>query len=232
MITQGRPGTEKGVLGNNISALGYVATTVLSAFLLFEVEPLIAKLILPWFGGGASVWSVCLLFFQAVLLLGYLYAHLLTSRCKPSLQVIVHATLVLLSLCALPLVLPKALKPTGLEEPAWRILLVLGAAVGLPYFTLSSSSPLLQFWFAEARPCLAPYKLYAFSNIGSLVALLSYPLLLEPFVSSHHQTLGWSGAYVCFVVFSAVLAWLHGRGPSTWGIRGASIDPAIGSIMM
>ena len=215
MTTQGRPAAAESGVGHHASALGYIATTLLSAFLLFLVEPLIAKLILPWFGGGASVWSVCLLFFQTVLLLGYLYAHLLTSLCRRPVQVIIHATLVLLSLFTLPLALPRALQPTGFEEPAARILLVLVAAVGLPYLALSSSSPLFQLWYAKSRPGTAPYRLYAFSNIGSLVALLSYPLLLEPFVSSHHQALGWSGAYVCFVACSVVLACSRIRQQST-----------------
>lgn len=188
-------------------AVSYVATTLLSAFLLFQVEPLIAKLVLPWFGGGASVWSVCLLFFQSVLVLGYLYAHLSTRRFKPFTQAVIHALLVLLSLLALPLALPGALKPTGFEQPALRILLILVASVGLPYFVLSSSSPLLQLWYSESGAGSSPYRLYAFSNIGSLFALLSYPLLLEPFISSHHQAVGWSVGYVGFVFCSLTLAY-------------------------
>ena len=195
-------------------AVSYVATTILSAFLLFQVEPLIAKLVLPWFGGGASVWSVCLLFFQTVLLLGYLYAHLITSHYKPSTQAVIHGTLVLLSLLALPLALPGALRPMGSDDPSFQILLVLAASVGLPYFVLSSSSPLLQLWYSESRLGSAPYRLYAFSNVGSLLALLSYPLLFEPFVSSRHQAFGWSGAYICFVVCGVALAFSRRRQPA------------------
>ncbi len=207
-----------------IGTLGYVTTTVLSAFLLFQVEPMIAKLVLPWFGGGASVWSVCLLFFQSVLLLGYLYAHLISRNCRPLSQAVIHAALVLLSLFALPLTLPGSLRPTGLEEPSLRILLVLAASVGLPYFVLSSSSPLFQLWYSESRVGVTPYRLYALSNAGSLVALLTYPLLLEPFVSSHHQAVGWSVVYICFVLWSLTLAYGRKEQPAIVRKRSKSAD--------
>ena len=153
-----------------------------SAFLLFQVQPLIAKIILPRFGGAAAVWTVCLLFFEVVLLLGYLYAHLLTRIVRPAAQGWTHAMLLLASLLTLP-ILPKT--PWQAAEgsaPVLQIIILLLLTVGVPYFLLSSTSPLLQAWYARSRPGAPPYRLYALSNIGSLLALLSYPVLVEPYV--------------------------------------------------
>ena len=170
----------------------YALVTFLSAFLLFQVQPLIAKLILPWFGGVAAVWTVCLVFFQIVLLLGYFYAHVLTSRVSPPAQGRIHAGLLALSLIALPILPRSSLKPTGPESPAWHILLLLTATVGLPYLVLSSTSPLLQAWYSRGSSAADPYRLYALSNAGSMLALVSYPLLVEPILTTTHQAIGWS----------------------------------------
>jgi hypothetical protein len=176
-----------------------------SAFLLFQVEPLITKLILPWFGGVAAVWTVGLVFFQVALLAGYFYAHVLSTRFAPRKQAWIHAGVVGLSLLALP-ILPKASwKPTGPHAPAWHILVLLSVTVGLPYFVLSSTSPLLQVWYARARPGLLPYRFYALSNAGSMLALLSYPVLVEPFVAETHQAIGWSIAFGLVAACCAVL---------------------------
>src|SRR6266542_3732536 len=115
----------------------YALTIVVSAFLLFQVQPVIAKIILPWFGGSAAVWATCLLFFQVVLLLGYLYAHWLVRALKPKTQSYIHAGVLAISLAALPILPGPSWKPTGVEDPALRILLLLSATVGLPYFLLS-----------------------------------------------------------------------------------------------
>jgi hypothetical protein len=189
-----------------IPRLVYGLAIFSSAFLLFEVEPLIAKIILPWFGGAAAVWTTCLLFFQVVLLLGYLYAHLLTRSFRPRTQGRVHALLLAVSLLALPILPKDSWKPTGLENPALRILLLLGVTVGLPFFLLSSTSPLLQAWYAQRRAGSAPYRFYALSNAGSLLALLSYPVLVEPMLSTSHQAFGWSLAYAAVVVLCAAVA--------------------------
>jgi len=189
-----------------IPRLAYGLAIFSSAFLLFEVEPLIAKIILPWFGGAAAVWTTCLLFFQVVLLLGYLYAHLLTRSFRPRTQGHVHAALLAASLLVLPILPRDSWKPTGLENPAWRILLLLGVTVGLPFFLLSSTSPLLQAWYAQRRAGSAPYRFYALSNAGSLLALLSYPILVEPRLSTSHQAVGWSLAYAAVVVLCAAVA--------------------------
>jgi SAM-dependent methyltransferase len=177
-----------------------------SAFLLFQVQPLIAKIIVPWFGGVAAVWTVCLLFFQAVLLLGYSYAHLLTRMFARRAQVWIHVGLLSASLLALPIYPGNAWKPSGTGDPALHILLLLAATIGLPYFLLSSTSPLLQAWYAGPAGNRLPYRFYALSNLGSMLALLSYPVLIEPLVSTRHQAMGWSLAYAGFAALCAVLA--------------------------
>jgi SAM-dependent methyltransferase len=184
-----------------------------SAFLLFQVEPIIAKIILPWMGGAAAVWSVCLLFFQTALLLGYLYAHWLSHGFEPRVQGRIHVILLAASLLSLPILPKDSWKPTGPGDPALRVLFLLTMTVGLPYFLLSSTSPLLQAWYARTRPGIAPYRFYALSNAGSLLGLLSYPLLVEPATSRVHQAVGWSIAYGGVAVLCGIIA-LLARGES------------------
>jgi hypothetical protein len=178
--------------------------SLLSAFLLFQVQPLISKFILPWFGGSPGVWTTCMLFFQVVLFGGYAYAHGLT-RLPIRWQAIIHSTLILGALISLPISPSESWKPTGEEDPAMRILLLLLATVGLPYFVLSSTSPLVQVWFSRAVPGGRPWRLYALSNIGSLAALLSYPFFIEPRWDVTGQTWIWSGAFLVFVMLSLLL---------------------------
>src|SRR5271169_1729845 len=142
----------------------YAATIFLSAFLLFQVQPLIAKFILPWFGGSAAVWSAALLFFQLVLLAGYFYAHCLIRYLKPKRQLAVHAALLAASLLALPIIPSPRWKPAGGGDPTLQILLLLAATIGLPYMLLSATSPLLQAWFVRTRRGAVPYRLFALSN--------------------------------------------------------------------
>ena len=180
---------------------------------MFQVEPLIAKIILPWFGGSASVWMVCLLFFQVVLLLGYLYAHLLAHAIPSRVQRPLHAALLAASVLAVRILPRDAWKPTGPEHPAMRILLLLCVTVGLPYFLLSAASPLLQTWYAQSRASASPYRFYAVSNAGSMLALVSYPLLVEPFFSNSHQALAWELSYAAVAVLSGAIAlFLRGNG--------------------
>jgi spermidine synthase len=190
--------------GEHGLALAYGITIFASAFLLFQVEPIITKLILPWFGGAAAVWSVSLLFFQTALLLGYLYAHLLTQKFRPRNQVRIHAVLLAVSLAFLPILPPSPLKPSALEDPTFRVLMLLAATIGMPFFLLSSTSPLLQAWYSRSGS--APYRLYALSNAGSMLALLSYPVIVEPKISNHHQAVTWSIAYASVAILSAVTA--------------------------
>jgi MFS family permease len=189
------------------NVLIYGSVIFLSAFLLFQVQPIITKQILPWFGGAAAVWSVCLLFFQAFLLFGYLYAHLLSTNFQPRAQAWIHGALLAGSLLALPITPRCSLQPTAAQDPTLRVLLVLAITVGLPYFLLSSTSPLLQAWLARSDSDSAPYRLYAISNAGSLLGLLSYPFAFEPWISSRHQAIGWSVAYAVVALLYAVLAW-------------------------
>lgn len=187
-------------------SLAYGCAIFSSAFLLFQVQPIITKLILPWFGGAAAVWSVCLLFFQTVLLFGYLYAHLLTTHVRPRTQSWVHAALLAASILVLPIMPRPALQPTGTEDPALRVLLVLAVTIGLPYLLLASTSPLLQAWVAKSNSSRDPYRLYALSNVGSLLGLLTYPIFVEPKISNHHQAIGWSVAYAGVAALLAILA--------------------------
>jgi hypothetical protein len=186
--------------------LFYTLTIFLSAFLLFEVQPIIAKTILPWFGGTSAVWSTCMLFFQIVLLLGYLYAHWLNRALPPRKQAIAHIVLLLASLATLPILPNPAWKSAGVAQPSLRILALLAVTVGLPYFLLSSTSPLLQAWYARNHKEGLPYRLFALSNLASMLALLSYPLLIEPNLPTRMQGLVWTAAYVCFAAFCAMTA--------------------------
>jgi SAM-dependent methyltransferase len=186
--------------------LVYALTILLSAFLLFQVEPIIAKIILPWFGGSAAVWTTCLLFFQFGLLLGYLYAHGVVKHLRAKAQARLHVFLLALSLLALPIMPANSWRPSGSEDPALRILLLLTVTVGLPYLLLSATSPLLQAWYAGEHPEGRPYRLFALSNTGSMLALLSYPVAVEPLLSTRGQAIGWSAAYVFAAVLCAIVA--------------------------
>ena len=184
----------------------YALTILLSAFLLFQVQPIIAKIILPWFGGSAAVWTTCLLFFQVVLLLGYLYAHLLARYLKPRVQARVHVTLLLGSLLALRVYPNASWKPSGTGDPALGIPALLAVAVGLPYFLLSATGPLLQAWYARQFHGAVPYRLYALSNAGAMFALLSYPFLFEPVSTTREQAAIWSAAYGAFLLLCMATA--------------------------
>ncbi len=185
----------------------YAVTIFLSAFLLFQVQPLIAKIILPWFGGSAAVWSAAMLFFQLLLLAGYAYAHLSIRWLKARAQMILHVVLLAGSCALLPIIPAEHWRPTAAGDPTARILLVLGATIGLPYFLLSSTSPLLQAWFVRRSGSLVPYRLFALSNFGSMLALISFPFLVEPVLTSHQQAYGWSTGYVVFALLCAFTAW-------------------------
>ena len=188
------------------TTLLYALTIFASAFLLFQVQPLITKMILPWFGGVAAVWTVCLLFFQVVLLGGYFYAHVLTTRFSSRMQARIHTAIAAASLLALPILPKNSLKPAGSAAPAWHVLAILALTVGLPYFVLSATSPLLQAWYLKAKAGAAPYRFYSLSNVGSMLALLSYPALVEPFLASRRQAVGWSIAYGIVAMLCAAIA--------------------------
>lgn len=186
--------------------LRYIVTIFLSAFLLFQVQPMIAKFILPWFGGTPAVWTTCMLFFQVLLLVGYAYAHLTTAYMTPKSQSILHIVLLVVALAFLPIIPAETWKPAGDESPILRILTLLGATIGLPYMMLSTTGPLMQRWFSLTNPGDSPYRLFALSNAGSLVALLSYPFVFEPALTLGAQAYSWSSGFGLFVVACGVCA--------------------------
>ena len=195
----------------------YGITIFISAFLLFQVQPLFGRLILPWFGGSSATWTTCLLCFQALLLAGYSYAHLSATRLTPRQQRNVHLGLLVLGLIFLPIIPSEAWKPTGLESPALRILGVLVFTVGVPYLTLSTTTPLMQAWFVREMPGVSPYRFYALSNLGSLLGLLSYPFVVEPNMTLRVQAYLWS---TLFVVFAGLASWC------AWQAAARSVAPA------
>src|SRR4051812_29687281 len=206
--------------------LFYSLTIFLSAFLLFEVQPVIAKMILPWFGGSSSVWSTCMLFFQIVLLLGYAYAHWLNRTFAPRRQALIHIGVLIVSLAALPILPAEHWKSGVTAQPSLRILSLLAATVGLPYFLLSSTSPLLQAWYARTHKTGLPYRLFALSNFASLLALLSFPALIEPNLANRAQAQIWSGAYVAFAAVCGLTAWRSSAGVFTGRVEGPIGEPA------
>lgn len=186
--------------------LGYSIIIFLSAFLLFQIQPMIAKIILPWFGGSAAVWITCMVFFQVLLLGGYIYAHLLINRLNPKNQTVIHAGLLLISLFFLPITPKTSWKPVGGEQPILLILGLLSTSVGLPYFLLSSTSPLIQAWYAKSKKSGLPYRLFALSNLASLLGLLAYPFLIEPHITLRHQAIGWSLFYAVFAIICLLIS--------------------------
>lgn len=177
-----------------------------SAFLLFQAEPLIAKILLPRFGGAAEVWIVCLLFFQVTLLLGYWYADFLAARVSAGMQGRIHTGLLVVSVLSLPILSRSVWRASTGDDPVIHILIVLTVSVGLPYFLLSSTSPLLQAWYTRAHAGSIPYRFYALSNSGSMLALLSYPVAIEPSFVTRRQAIGWSVAYGVVAVLCAAVA--------------------------
>jgi SAM-dependent methyltransferase len=189
--------------------LTYAITIFTGAFLLFQVEPLLARQILPWFGGSSAVWITCMLFFQLLLVAGYAYSHLLATRLRPRRQALVHIAIV--SACVLlmgalamrwqsPITPGPTWKPLNPDFPITRIFALLLVSIGLPFFILSTTGPLLQAWFARSHQGVSPYRLYALSNVGSLLALVTYPFVVEPTLTLRAQAIVWS---LLFLAFSA-----------------------------
>lgn len=184
----------------------YAFISFWGAYLLFQLEPLIGKFILPWFGGSPAVWITCMLFFQVFLLAGYAYAHFNLDFFSARRQAVLHVALLLLALLTLPVTPDPSFKPESSEQPTFDILILLVSSIGLPYFILSTTSPLLQAWIVRINPYRSPYTLYALSNFGSLLALLSYPFLFEPYFKLGGQTLGWSVGFVIYLLLCAGVA--------------------------
>jgi hypothetical protein len=180
--------------------MAFAITIFISAFLLFQVQPVIAKYMLPWYGGSPAVWTTCLLFFQVGLLLGYTYAYLLVRFLEQKKQMIVHLSLLAISLFFLPITPDASMKPSGAEHPITGIITLLLFTVGIPYILISTTGPLVQHWYGKRYAGKSPYRLYALSNLGSLLGLLTYPFLFEPSLSLKMQTLFWSGGYGLFIL--------------------------------
>jgi len=206
--------------------LPYAVTIFLGAFLLFQVQPLIGKFTLPWFGGGPGVWTTCLMFFQVLLLGGYAYAHWTTQRLKPKTQAWLHVALLATALASLPIIPGERWKPLNAANPTLRIIALLSASVGLPYFVLSTTGPLIQRWFHARYPGRSPYRLYALSNLGSLLALVSFPFVFEPRLTRKSQAAFWGGGLVFYAVacaFCALANRTKARVRGTWaGISDAA----------
>ncbi|HEU4828526.1 MAG TPA: fused MFS/spermidine synthase [Gemmatimonadales bacterium] len=184
-----------------------------SAFLLFLVQPMFSKVVLPFMGGGAAVWNTSVLFFQLVLLAGYLYAHVVSTRLGARTQVLVHAALFAVTLLLLPIEPKLGAPPPGASPVAW-LLGLLALSIGAPFLLLSTTGPLLQRWFSRAghRDSANPYFLYSASNAGSLLALLSYPVFVEPWLTLAGQRVGWSVGYVVVAGLVVACGWTGARG--------------------
>jgi hypothetical protein len=192
-------------------------TAGLAGFLLFLVEPMMGKYILPWFGGSASTWSVCLLFFQGALLVGYFYALAISERLPLRIQSILQLVLLGAAILMLPILPSESWKPVDASAPAQRILATLTVSVGLPYAVLATTSPLLQRWVSLLDPTRRVTRYFAISNFGSFLGLLSFPFLVEPMVASPQQAIGWSfgfGAYAfCFAACAIFVTLRRNRSP-------------------
>jgi hypothetical protein len=191
----------------------FALTIFCGSFLLFLVQPIIAKELLPQFGGSASVWLTCLVFFQSALLLGYAGADRFATAVPARLQIVIVVVLVLAAAATLPIV-PAVHGGRAYTSPALGVLATLAVTVGLPYVLASATTPVVQSWYARSLPGRSPYGLFALSNLASMLALFGYPLVLEPWVGTHWQAYGWSAAYLAWaalIVACAVAARARGR---------------------
>src|SRR5581483_2373884 len=197
-------------------ALLYAAAIFLSSSLLFLVEPMAGKRLLPLLGGSAAVWITCLVFFQTALLLGYLCAHWIATRLRPRAQAAGYVFLLVISLVQVARNLNPHLHSSTLH-PIMSVLSMLAVLIGLPFLALSATNPLLQAWYSRAagkasdgvgKPSspVPPYRLFALSNFGSLAALIIYPVLVEPYFSLRVQTLAWSAGFLIFVVVCGAIS--------------------------
>ena len=201
----------------------YALVVFLSAFLLFLLEPMTAKRLLPALGGSAAVWTTCLVFFQTALLAGYFYAHQLLKRFRRRMQSWVHLTLLALALAALAID-PQPNASSAVWHPLAATLWMLTALIGLPFLTLASTTPLVQDWYSNASPTMPPWRMFALSNLGSLLALFAYPTLIEPHLALRTQRLVWTAAFALFAVACASLAWLRREAIEPWLLDAARSD--------
>ena len=201
----------KAVIDRNLPLIFlFAATLFTSASLMFVLQPLFGKILLPLLGGSPAVWNTCMVFYQSILFLGYLYAHYLSTRYSQLRQIQIHSAVLLVSFLALPLALPGNSAPPTESNPTFWLFWTLLLAIGLPFFVVSTTAPLIQKWFANVGHHTShdPYYLYAASNIGSLMALLSYPFLLEPNIGLANQKSYWGGGYLvlCLLIAGCAFA--------------------------
>jgi hypothetical protein len=198
----------------------YWVSIFLGAFLLFSVQLLLGKYFLPWFGGTPAMWTTCMFFFQTLLLAGYAYAHALAHWFTPRTQGYLHSALLLASLVVLaflavmwgtPITPSVSWRPHSSDHPVWSLTVLLAVSAGLPYFVLSSTGPLLQSWFTRTHPGRTPYRLYSLSNLGSLLGLLTYPFLVEPWFSLRTQARIWTVGFFAFAVVCVYCALRMGK---------------------
>jgi len=209
----------------------FTVSMFLSAALLFLVEPMIGKMLLPLLGGTPAVWNTCLVFFQAALLAGYLYAHAALRFLSRKVQVLAHIGVLLLPLLIagmLPPHVPSGWEPPAATNPVGWVLLLLLVVIGLPFFALSATTSMMQRWFADSGRSDAsdPYFLYAASNAGSLLGLLAFPLLMEPLLRLSQQSRMWSAGYAIFVAMTALCAAMAWK----WGTKNAAFEKAAAAL--
>ncbi len=192
----------------------FTVTSFLSAFLLFLIQPVFAKMLLPVLGGAPAVWNTAMVFYQGVLLAGYAYGHLLFKRLRPSGQFWVHGALLIIPLAFLPFALPKGIAPPATENPIPWVLATMATTIGVPFFMVTTGAPILQKWFHQTRHAHAedPYFLYTASNAGSLLALIAYPFMIEPRLALAEQSRAWTYGYVVLVVLLLACGWFARRG--------------------
>jgi hypothetical protein len=213
----------------------FAAVVGLGAFLLFTLELVLGKRLLPWFGGTSALWTSCLLFFQSALVLGYAWAHLLAGRLSPRRQRDLHLLLLVAALALVgwraatwpsPICPPDAARPLAAGAATWSVLRLLASAGGLPFVALAATSPLLAAWFALTHGGASPYRLYALSNAGSLLALVAYPLVIEPFASLRVQGWLWAVAFAAFAAGVAACAIAAGKAVAPAGPAGVAAEPS------
>jgi hypothetical protein len=218
----------------------------LGAFLLFSIQLLLGKFFLPWFGGTPAMWTTCMFFFQVLLLAGYAYAHALANWFSPRAQAALHCVLLLAALGLLislavvwgsPVTPSLSWRPHSNDRPVWHLIVLLAVSAGLPYFVLATTGPLLQSWFTRTHPGRSPYRLYALSNLGSLLGLLSYPFLVEPWISLRHQSRLWALGFAAYIAACGYCALRVGKARSMKAVSGAASDssqskPTLGTYLL
>ena len=203
----------------------YALAVLAGAMLVFKVQPLAGRLLLPIFGGGASVWTACMFFFQAMLLAGYAYAFVVSTFLVPRAQAVIHALVLAGSVLFLPIAVPRDIGPLP-GNPGMLVMSVLAASIAFPFVMLASTAPLIQRWSSITRPGKPPWRLYALSNAGALAALVAYPVLVEPRLSLEAQMSAWSAGYLLFAAVSLAACLLLWRHPARAGVANAAVFAA------